>query len=138
MGSHVLLVEDSVLVTDALRILLDAMGHRVTVAHNVASAVAACDAEVPHVMLLDLSLPDGSGLDALAEVRRRGRLPAVVAAMTGHDDPATRQRCLDAGCARVLVKPVPSRDLLRLLDEWATVPDAARPVRPTPDPSPPA
>ena len=119
MGSHVLLVEDSVLVTDALRTLLDAMGHRVTVAHDVAGAIAACDTEVPDVMLLDLSLPDGSGLDVLAEVRRRGRTPAVVTAMTGHDDPATRQRCLDAGCGMVLVKPVASRELLRLLDLWA-------------------
>ena len=124
MGSHVLLVEDSVLVTDALRTLLDAMGHRVTVAHDVPSAIAACDAEVPDVMLLDLSLPGGSGLDVLAEVRRRGRVPPVVTAMTGHDDPATRQRCLDAGCGMVLVKPVASRELLRLLAEWS----AARPV----------
>ena len=134
MGSHVLLVEDSVLVTDALRTLLDAMGHRVTVAHNVASAVAACVAEVPHVMLLDLSLPDGSGLDVLAEVKRRGRMPAVVTAMTGHDDHETRRRCLDAGCGMVLVKPVASRELLRLLELWAEVPAAAAAPSPAPPP----
>ena len=133
MPSHVLLVEDSVLVTDALRILLDAMGHRVTVAHNVAGAIAACDAEVPDVMLLDLTLPDGSGLDALAEIRRRGRVPAVVTAMTGHDDDATRRRCLEAGCGQVLVKPVASRELLRLLDVWG----AARGARAAGAPAPP-
>jgi DNA-binding response OmpR family regulator len=78
-------------------------------------------------MLLDLSLPDGSGLDVLAEVQRRGRVPAVVTAMTGHDDAATRRRCLDAGCGMVLVKPVASRELLRLLDLWAA--EAAAPPK---------
>jgi CheY-like chemotaxis protein len=33
----------------------------------------------------------------------------------GHDDAATRERCLRAGCADVLLKPVPTRDLLRLV-----------------------
>jgi len=37
-------------------------------------------------------------------------------AMTGHTDPELRQKCLDAGCAEVMVKPVPIRDLLRQIE----------------------
>lgn len=119
MSAHVLLVEDSVLVTDALRTLLEAMGHRVSVAGDSATALATCAAESPDILLLDLSLGRDDGLATLAELQRRGRAPRVVAAMTGHDDPATRARCLAAGCRDVLVKPVPPRELLRRLDAWA-------------------
>ena len=104
MAAHVLLVEDSVLVTDALRILLESTGNRVSVASSVALAVEACRAERPDLMLLDLTLGDDDGLDALAEVRRIGREPAVTVAMTGHDEDAVRDRCLAAGCRAVLVE----------------------------------
>jgi DNA-binding response OmpR family regulator len=38
--------------------------------------------------------------------------------MTGHDDGETRVRCLAAGCAQVLLKPVPARELLSRADGW--------------------
>jgi DNA-binding response OmpR family regulator len=103
----VLLVEDSDLVTSALRILFEETGRRVAIAASVAAAVAACRAEAPALMLLDLTLPDGDGLRVLDAV-----------AMTGHDDDATRARCLAAGCADVLHKPVPTRELLARAGQW--------------------
>ena len=114
----ILLVEDSELVASALRILFEETGRRVRVAADVAAAVAACADEPPALMLLDLTLPDGDGLSALAGARARDVAPRVTVAMTGHDDPATRARCLAAGCADVLVKPVPARELLRRASEW--------------------
>jgi len=109
-------VEDSALVTGALRLLFEQTGHRVSVAASVRDAIAACAAEPPDVMLLDLTLPDGDGLTVLRELGTRGALPPVALAMTGHDDPGTRERCLAAGCRDVLVKPVPTRELLRVVD----------------------
>jgi two-component system chemotaxis response regulator CheY len=116
---HVLLVEDSALVTDALRVLFEGTDHRVSVAATVAAAVAACRADVPDVMLLDLSLGVEDGLEVLAAVRAEGAEPRATFAMTGHDDPPTRRRCLEAGCRDVLVKPVPVRELLRIVDAAA-------------------
>lgn len=118
MGARVLLVEDSELVTDALRTLLEAMGHSVRTATTVRGAVDAVLAESPDIMLLDLGLADGHGLQALEELNGRQALPRVVAAMTGDDDPAMRRRCLAAGCREVLVKPVGARQLLARIDAW--------------------
>jgi two-component system, cell cycle response regulator DivK len=112
---HVLLVEDSALVTDALRVLFEGTGHRVTVATSVETALAACRADVVDVMLLDLSLGREDGLDILAATSGEGTTPRATFAMTGHDDEVTRRRCLAAGCRGVLVKPVPVRDLLRIV-----------------------
>lgn len=115
---HVLIVEDDALVTDALRILLESTGHRVTSAHTVRDAVDRCTAERPDVMLLDLTLPDGDGLDVLVRVRERGAEPGVTAAFTGHDDERVVERCVRAGCREVLVKPVSIRVLLAKMGEW--------------------
>ena len=114
----VLLVEDSELVTSALRILFEETGRRVRVAGTVAAAVAACEAEAPGLMLLDLTLPDGDGLSVVEALRGLAAAPRVTVAMTGHDDDETRRRCLDAGCADVLVKPVPTRELLARAEAW--------------------
>jgi DNA-binding response OmpR family regulator len=118
VAPHLLLVEDSSLVTDALRVLFEQTGHRVTIARSVSEAVASATADPPDLMLLDLTLPDGDGLLALRALSEHGRAPRSTVAMTGHDDAATRQRCLDAGCRAVMVKPVPARELLRRVKEW--------------------
>ena len=89
-----------------------------TIAETVGEAVARGMAEPVDVMLLDLTLPDGDGLLALARLRDEGHAPRVTAALTGHDDPLVRQRCLDAGCRDVLVKPVPTRELLAKVRGW--------------------
>lgn len=73
-------------------------------------------------MLLDLSLPDGDGLTVLDRLRGSAAAPKVSVAMTGRDDPATRERCLTAGCRDVLIKPVPTSELVRRIATWTTEP----------------
>lgn len=110
---HILLVEDSSLVVDALRVLLEEHGYEVTAADSIESARNAVARHAPDFALLDLTLPDGDGLD-LARDWSRAQSIAVLA-LTGHADDATRDRCMDAGCRAVLVKPVLSKELLRQL-----------------------
>ena len=113
---HLLLVDDSALVVEALRVLFEETGHRVTTAGCVADAAAAARRDRPDLVLLDVSLGQEDGIALLDVLRAAGEaLPAVVA-MTGHDDDQTRARCLAAGCVTVLVKPVPTRELLRVVD----------------------
>jgi len=120
-GDHrplVLIVDDSSHVTDPLRILFEETGRRVAVADSVASAVRACEAERPDLLLLDVTLPDGDGLSVLSLLAGRTAMPRVTVALTGHDDSLTVQRCRAAGCRDVLLKPVPVRELLRRAAEW--------------------
>jgi CheY-like chemotaxis protein len=115
MPRHLLIVDDSALVTDALRILFEESGLKVTTANSVASAVACATAERADVMLLDLTLPDGDGLSIIDHLRARDALPGVVIAVTGHDDDDLRARCIAAGCQSVLFKPVPTWKLLTMV-----------------------
>lgn len=94
-----------------MRMLLETGGHDVRVAHTVAEGIAACNASPIDLMLLDLTLPDGDGLEILAQATAP---PSVTLALTGWDEPAIIQRCRAAGCRDVLLKPVPARTLLAL------------------------
>ncbi len=116
MATRILIVEDSSLVTDAFEILFDEAGYEVHSAQTVAEAIELGTRMPMDLMLLDLSLPDGNGLEVLAALRDQGRLPRATLAMTGHNDAESRRQSLQAGCADVLVKPVPIRDLLRQIE----------------------
>jgi two-component system KDP operon response regulator KdpE len=115
--AHLLVVEDNADVRSALRIVLEDRGYRVTGAESVAAAVRAGAADAPDVILLDLTLPDGDGLEVLTRLTSDGRPPPITLALTGRDEPDVRRRCLDAGCHDVLVKPVPPREIVRRVAE---------------------
>ena len=113
-----LIVEDNDLVSGALRVLFEQTGRRVSIAATVADAIAVASADRPDLMLIDLTLPDGDGLAILEALRRDNRSPRVAVALTGHDEPAITARCTALGCTDVLLKPVPTRELLRRVEEW--------------------
>jgi DNA-binding response OmpR family regulator len=122
---HVLVVEDNVDVGDAFRVLFEATGRRVSVVRTVADAVAAARAETVDLMLLDLTLPDGSGLRILEELSDVASRPRVTVALTGRDEPDVVRRCRELGCVAVLTKPVPARELLQRVDSWLADVDAS-------------
>lgn len=101
-----------------------------TTADSVSAATTAAMADIPDVLLLDLSLPDGDGLAVVEHLRVAGRLPRTYVALTGHDDESLAARCRAAGCRDVLVKPVPVRVLLEKVQEWL----GDRPSAPGPRP----
>ena len=113
---HILIVEDNEHVTTALQILLETVPWRVSIAPSIGAALAVTRNDPPSVALLDLTLPDGDGLTLVEPLRTSGAKRIVV--LTGHDDRETRQRCLDAGCTDVLIKPVSVRDLIDRSRTW--------------------
>jgi two-component system KDP operon response regulator KdpE len=113
---HVLVVEDNELVSGALRVLLETLDTRVSTAATIAETLGVAQSDPPVLTLLDLTLPDGDGLATVEALRTAGC--KTVVALTGHDDQATRDRCLAAGCVDVLLKPVPARELMARVTRW--------------------
>lgn len=111
-------MEDSALVTSALRILFEESGRRVTIAHTVREGIAAGRKDPPDLLLLDLTLPDGSGLEVATTLAEYGVSPRATVALTGRDDPESLRRCSDAGVTEVMLKPVPVKELLKKTGEW--------------------
>ena len=72
MPDRVLLVEDTASLSMLYQSVLTRAGHKVVCAFSLAEARAHFDAVRPHVVLLDLQLPDGDGLDLLRSWRQSG------------------------------------------------------------------
>jgi DNA-binding response OmpR family regulator len=119
---HVLVAEDNEGVSAAMRMLFSETGHRVSIAGHVAEIVDIAESDPVDLLLLDLGLADGDGFDVLASLRERSIVPRVIVALTGRDEPEIVARCKEAGCAAVLLKPVPVRELLRITGELMAAP----------------
>ena len=100
----VLVVDDSLEVLDLLERALTKDGHRVRVAALIAEARAELSMAAPDVMVLDVALPDGTGLDLCRTLRReQARFPILL--LTAHSEVPRRVAGLDAGADDFLAKP---------------------------------
>ena len=106
------------LVADAMRLLFEETGHRVTTAGTIVDVVRAASSDPVDLLLLDLGLSDGDGLEILSQLAALDKMPRVSVALTGRDEPEVIERCKAAGCREVLLKPVPVAALLRKSREW--------------------
>src|SRR5205085_982389 len=74
----ILIVDDEQMIRWTLREALRGWGYTPVEAENVADAVSVFDAEQPVAVLLDINLPDGSGLDVLREIKHRQPQAVVI------------------------------------------------------------
>jgi signal transduction histidine kinase len=107
----ILLVEDHADTAEAMAELLRVEGHRITVARSVASALATAEKLEGGVDLVisDLGLPDGSGLDLMRELAARFGLRGIAVSGYGMEDDVRRSR--EAGFDRHLTKPINPQSL---------------------------
>ncbi len=103
------MVEDDPAIGRLLRRSLTDRGDVVTVATDGASGLAIALREQPEVVLLDLGLPDLSGLEVLTMLRAVSQVPVIV--ITAQDDDRTVVKALDSGADDYLVKPFGSDQL---------------------------
>jgi len=125
--ASVLLVDDDKNFTQATGELLKMLGHEVVAALNLAEAAAALASRRFDILLLDLMLPDGRGLDFLKTLRAAGDTTPVII-LTAKDQVSDRIAGLNAGADDYLVKPF---DLSELSARVAAV---ARRYRGNPNP----
>ena len=110
---HALLVEDEPAELEALARIVGAQGFTVATAGTLQEARRLLKAQPPGLILSDLVLPDGSGLDLLDEVRATG--PAEFILITGHASVETAIQALRRGATDYVVKPIDPVHLERIL-----------------------
>jgi CheY-like chemotaxis protein len=88
-------------------------------AATLAEARSILRSETFDVLLLDVHLPDGLGLDLAAELRRGPPGRPAILALTASVLPADQQAALDAGCDAFLAKPYPAGELVSAVRELA-------------------
>jgi DNA-binding response OmpR family regulator len=107
---RVLLVEDDVRVAAALATALNRRGHEVIHSPTATGAVATFGTERFELVLLDLNLPDGDGIDVCRALRRRDEQVAIIA-VTARADERDRVAGLRTGADDYVVKPYSMAEL---------------------------
>jgi two-component system, OmpR family, KDP operon response regulator KdpE len=113
VSEHVLVVDDEPQILRALGVILRNAGYDVDTAATKSEALDAVAVRPPDALVLDLVLPDGSGVDVCREVRRWSQLPIVVLSAVG--DEREKVRALDAGADDYITKPFGTEELLARL-----------------------
>jgi two-component system, OmpR family, phosphate regulon response regulator PhoB len=106
---RILIVDDDPEVRRLLAWRLEADGYNVTDAADARSALAEFQRSVPDLAILDLSLPDGSGLDVLSAIRARSTMPVIILSARSHEE--DRVRGLELGADDYVVKPFSPREV---------------------------
>jgi two-component system, OmpR family, KDP operon response regulator KdpE len=113
VSTRVLVVEDEPRILRALSALLEGADHCAEGARTAAEAIEAALRRPPDAVLLDLVLPDGSGLDVCRRLREWSRVPILV--VSAVDDEADKVAALDAGADDYVTKPYAPGELLARL-----------------------
>jgi signal transduction histidine kinase/DNA-binding response OmpR family regulator len=120
ISKRILVVDDNEDAAEMLAMVLKQAGYRTQTAYDSRSALAAVAAWSPHVVILDIGLPDISGYDVARELRHDDRCAGLsLIALTGWGTRDDKQRAMDAGFDVHLTKPIDTHALHGALAQLA-------------------
>lgn len=101
--AKLLLIEDNHRIQIANKDMLELLDYEVAIAMNIAEARECLSVQIPDIVVLDIMLPDGSGLDFLQELRQNTVLPVLMLTALGSNEDTVRG--LSLGADDYLAKP---------------------------------
>lgn len=114
-----LLIEDESLFAKSVKRRLEREGHQAKIADNISDGQEILNNDVPDVLLLDVRLPDGNGLDLLSRIREEGHplnnLPVIM--MTAYGELEDAVSAMKFGASDYLKKPVDLDELMLTIDK---------------------
>jgi two-component system KDP operon response regulator KdpE len=108
--SHILIVEDEAEIRRFVRLTMEADGFEVHEADGVRRGLIEAGTRRPDLVVLDLGLPDGDGVDLIRDLRTWSAVPVIV--LSARSSEADKIEALDAGADDFLVKPFGAGELL--------------------------
>lgn len=107
---RILIIDDELAIRRTLRSNLESHGYKISEAITGQEGLKKTLEFHPHLILLDLGLPDMNGFEVLKDIRKWTPIPIIV--LTVSDDEATKVKLLDAGAHDYLTKPFGTNELL--------------------------
>jgi two-component system response regulator RegA len=123
-----LVVEDNEALRHRLIRAFEDRGYEVRGAANVAEAEAVASEEEPELVLLDLQMPDGNGLDLIPKLKNDPATKIVV--LTGYGSIATAIEALRRGATHYLTKPADADEILAAFDRTTDAAQETPPLQP--------
>src|SRR5215510_4092095 len=109
-AGRILLVEDEESLAESIRYSLEREGYAVSVAGDGRAAIERFRADTPDLVILDLMLPEMSGLDVCRMIRENSTVPIVM--VTAKDSEADKVTGLELGADDYVTKPFSVRELV--------------------------
>ena len=109
-NDKIVVVEDDPLISKLLERVLHDEGFSVVVAETLKKGLIVCATHKPDLIILDLGLPDGDGMELLDAYRKHNSVPVIV--VSARDNEKSKVEALDAGADDYLTKPFSSEELL--------------------------
>ena len=126
---RILVVEDNELNMKLLNDVLEAHGYEVMATGRGKIAIEWAHLHQPDLILMDLQLPDLSGLDATRQLKADPETRHIpVIAVTAFAMAGDEKRALDHGCDAYVAKPIILKDFLNLIAGYIGVSEAPRPA----------
>ena len=110
LPTHILIVEDEADIRRFVRLTLESEGHTVHEATTLQRGLIEAGTRRPDLVVLDLGLPDGDGVDLIRDLRTWSAMPIIV--LSARSAEASKIAALDAGADDYLVKPFGSGELM--------------------------
>lgn len=119
----VLLIEDDPLVQRVHSMMLTKLEYHVDIAANGVDALTLFSQNSYDIVLTDVGLPEMSGIEIIAEIRRREKFknPIPIIAITAYSQEEVKNDCLEAGANEVATKPIAMSALQELLQRFSDV-----------------
>jgi PAS domain S-box-containing protein len=115
-AARVLIVDDNKDAVDMLSLLLQTLGHEISVSYNSLDALALAKRTSPTVLFIDIGLPDIDGYKLARQLRAMPETAhSLLVALTGYGQPQDKERAIQAGFDHHLVKPVNLSQVIELL-----------------------
>ena len=110
LPTHILIIEDEADIHRFVRLTLETEGHTVHEAATLQRGLIEAGTRRPDLVVLDLGLPDGDGVDLIRDLRTWSAMPIIV--LSARSAEASKIAALDAGADDYLVKPFSSSELM--------------------------
>ena len=116
---RVLVVDDNLDAAQTVAVLLELAGHEVKAVGDGMQALSCAPVYAPEVIVLDIGLPVIDGYELAQKLRKTDQTRgSLIIALTGYGQHSDRERAMQAGFDRYLIKPADPEELTRMIADW--------------------
>jgi two-component system, cell cycle response regulator DivK len=118
-AKRILIVEDNELNMKLLNDVLEAHGYRIIASREGGAALELARQQRPHLILMDIQLPDISGLEAVRQLKGDQETRAIpIIAITAFAMAGDERKTLASGCDAYIAKPIRLREFLEMVEAF--------------------
>ena len=117
----ILIVDDDVTITDLMKMLVSMEGHQPTTVNDSTKAIEVAETIRPDLITLDLMMPGLTGFELCELLHKDPRFSNVpILIISAKDDPASKERALEAGARDYITKPFGVDEFIGKIDSLTT------------------